>query len=260
MKKPNLKPSPTLSYILGVLLGDGCCYANPKRREYRVQLISKDEKFAKSFYKALTEIGLNPHIRYVTTGINRNTYFLVRAQSKVLVGWFKQLTQNDIYELASKYPIDFIRGFYESEGSLIKRTWGGGYDLEICNTEKWIVDMVVELLQKLGFNPRIKKCIPSSKSILQKKPTYYIRLRRQDEIAKFMRIVSPCIKNNIDKNCIGALKRFKHPPEVIRKAFEFKKCGYGYKRIGKMLGISPWTVRDWFRNKNIEEVIEDGRN
>jgi orotate phosphoribosyltransferase-like protein len=39
--------------------------------------------------------------------------------------------------------------------------------------------------------------------------------------------------------------RARHSNDVVERARTLKDGGLGYKRIGRQLGISEWTVRDW---------------
>jgi len=54
--KFTLKPSPNLSYLIGVFLGDGCTRVEPKRYKYFVRLKVKDREFAEEFAKRCAKL------------------------------------------------------------------------------------------------------------------------------------------------------------------------------------------------------------
>jgi len=41
-----------------------------------------------------------------------------------------------------------------------------------------------------------------------------------------------------------------------KKTLSLKKEGLGYKRIGKKLEISPWTVREWVDRGRVPEEVK----
>lgn len=48
----------------------------------------------------------------------------------------------------------------------------------------------------------------------------------------------------------------KYPKETYLRALELKKKGLGYKRIGKIINVSPWTVREWINRDNLPKQIK----
>lgn len=41
------------------------------------------------------------------------------------------------------------------------------------------------------------------------------------------------------------MTRRAYPLDLVRRAFELRKKGYGYGRIGRELGVGASTARDW---------------
>ena len=188
--KPNLQVSGTLAYIVAVLLGDGYLrirkYADWFR--YDVCLKVKDKAFAESFARALEKIGLHPHIRCRKD----SGQYLVTATSVEFFKWFKGLDYEDIKKIASEYPVDFLRGFFESEGSISKHRQGGKcyYQVVIGNTDKKLISLVREIIEKLGYR--------TSLHILNQgkyKPEYQLLvLGNVLEKAKFVNLIKPSIR------------------------------------------------------------------
>lgn len=183
---PILISSPEISYILGVLLGDGWVYNY--NHNYFIGLDNIEYTFCKSFLDVLKKIRLNPSI------FRKGKYWRTLASSKLFYFWFNNLKFRDIKNIVSNYPIYFIRGFYESEGCL-----GINYDkrnnkkylvITIVNSNKNIIKLTKTLIEKEGFNPRLN--LRRLKPPL--KPIWVLNLNRQKEINSFLKRIKPSIK------------------------------------------------------------------
>jgi len=140
--KPDLEPSLSLCYIIGVLLGDG--YINVYKDNYRVGLQVKSRRFAEDFSRALGKVGLHPSI-----WVRKRGHYVVTATSKLFVEWFAKMSLSDIRTLISKkgsYAKAFIKGFYDSEGTTRGR---------MSNSKREIIQLVKSALENLGFHPRL---------------------------------------------------------------------------------------------------------
>lgn len=192
---PNLTPSETLSYILGVIKGDGCVYLHKqKRRSGKVILVVKSSVFRDSFSNALTDIGLHPY------NIIQRDLIGTEASSSCFCKWYKNLSIDDIKKHVKGYEYAFLRGFYESEGSLYKtvpnKQW---YCISICNTNKELIDLICYILCNYNIQYRLyttKRTKGLVKGIMYNlKDKYTIHIGHQKNINKFLEIVTPCIKN-----------------------------------------------------------------
>lgn len=219
MIKPKIESSETLSYIVGVLLGDGWAGKVGKKHEYRVALQTRTLCFNRSFERALAEIGLNPRtFEYKIKG-RETTFYGTFAHSKIFVGWFKSLEFEDIENLAKKYPIDFLRGFYESEGNYqeteseekikIGKKVRGPYvvhrvNIRIVNTNKKLIMLTKDLMKKIGFHPTT---IYGVKTLAPQKPQYCIAVYKKGEAGKFISLINPIIKKIPIKYILSTIKR-----------------------------------------------------
>ena len=175
---PILEPSPTLAYILGVLKGDGCVYHSV------IQLSVADREFAESFAHALSKLGLPA--RVIPIRMRGKEHFRAFVSSIVFAQWYKGLPFAEFETMAQNHPIDFLRGFYESEGWFDCRR-----QAHMANTKEHLLYLCAELLIQLGFNPTLRK-------YELRKPKGYIYwrlgLHRQKEAETFVRTIKPCIK------------------------------------------------------------------
>jgi intein-encoded DNA endonuclease-like protein len=127
---PDLHMGTDLAYILGVLRGDG--WVSDAKNSWRIVLNQTREAFARSFEKALRNIGLNAR----TTVLAHKGLYMTRASSAEFVQWYKSLSLNQIEEMVQAkrdFEIAFIRGFYESEGSNVSERRGHVADIDgVC--------------------------------------------------------------------------------------------------------------------------------
>jgi len=193
---PKLHPSKELSYILGVLYGDGCVTTSGKST-YVVKLRTTSLIFALKFKEALERIGLNPKID-IEMASKKNPRlkdkYVVRAFSKIFYSWYKSLSLDILREIIKGYEIDFLRGFYESEGSIDLRRKRGQLRIRITNTNYELLELVKNIIEK---NVRISCNIQKRKDT--KKPAFDIVFEGNKKCLKFLETVRPCIKNVEEK-------------------------------------------------------------
>lgn len=185
---PNLQPTPELAYILGTLKGDG--YVGLGSRKWApgmVVLKVKPVTFAQSFADAIRTVGLHPHINVVGNGVEGRTYFQTRAYSTAFARWYLALTTDGLRAIATSYPIEFLRGFYEAEGSCPKH---GGLNLN--NTNLTLITLCEDLCRLLGFSSKIA-CYAQGRY----RPIYRLWIGRRAGGDQLLRIIQPCIKKGV---------------------------------------------------------------
>jgi intein-encoded DNA endonuclease-like protein len=136
----NIKPCKDLSWIIGVIAGDGSTWAT--KYNYNIRLKCKDFEFAKEFARCLKVIGCKPWI-----GI-QDGYYIAMGYSRVLYNLLKKpldLEKLRYYiEYDEKTITAFLKGFFDSEGYVNKM----GYIL-VYNTDSTLLDYVKRLLLTL---------------------------------------------------------------------------------------------------------------
>lgn len=188
------EPSPNLAYVLGVIEGDGCVFEGDN--EYRVILSVKDKEFAESFRNALTNIGLNPLMRTVANqGKNEIQMYRVQASSKIFVKWYQELNLEYIkkYLETDEMKKGFIRGFYESEGTLsIDKRKNRCFSIKIANIDEKLMKFVKNILVELEFSPSSlgeKEHNWDDRSWLM----YHLRVGGSDEAERFLKEIGSVI-------------------------------------------------------------------
>jgi intein-encoded DNA endonuclease-like protein len=189
----NLQPSKDLAYILGVLVGDGWV-----GYRYSIGLGSTSKEFAESFANALKNIGLHPNIylepkeHFQKRSPNANDLWRVIAYSRQFYKWYKDLNLEKIKEVINGYEVDFVRGFYESEGSC--RFRGNSPEVGIHNTNRDLIIFVSGLLTGMGFNlslnvQRYSRLKPNRKDCF----SLHVLGKREEKL-KFLETINPIIK------------------------------------------------------------------
>jgi intein-encoded DNA endonuclease-like protein len=201
--KPKLSPSVDLAYTLGVLLGDACvCHS---KRAFIVLMNVRVKKFAESFADSLTNIGLNPLVKRIWKkstigGKEYKRYFwLVRANSKLFVLWFKSLEVNNLKKFLEKpkYKLAFLRGIYESEGTAgyWRRGHGKSWVIRIAMTNFDVLKLCCELFKELGYT----LCL-THQGRLRSGKEYYSLEKNGAAVLEILKILKPCIKGI---SCVG---------------------------------------------------------
>jgi intein-encoded DNA endonuclease-like protein len=200
----NLNPSPTLCYVLGCLLGDGHVgkcrgWTKHDRKIYvfertRIRLKICDYPLAQSFYNALKELELNPHICiYRSKNPKWRDAYEVYAYSDMFYEWYTKLTMDEIgriVESSRECIISFIRGLYETEGS-----YTSAYLRVLSNTNKELVLLAQSILKKLGFETTVVEDNSNKKRNPKWKAVYHLNLRGGERaIKRFIKTINPVIK------------------------------------------------------------------
>lgn len=200
MKNFDKSKTKSINYILGVLLGDGFLCEGKSKGIIGLGIAEKDFKFAESFRDALKDIGLNPlisKIKLKDKNPSLSDQIRVIARSTPFYKWRKSLDINEIEEFIIRDIAcmkEFIRGFYESEGTIYRNCWrkqknkGNWLGLRIVNTRKEILDLVNKILLQLGFN------FYKHETMKNGKPYYYLGIWKRSEITRFIEEINPVIK------------------------------------------------------------------
>jgi len=191
---PNLEPSPNLSYILGVIDGDGSVNGVD-----RIELGTKDYEFAKEFETALKAIGLRANTRN-NDRWNKSLKRQQRIQkcyasSAVFVDWYRSLLREQKEEIVQQFPEEYLKGMFESEGTYTIVT-NGGVHVHFSNTDYESLLMVQRLLALLGYDSNIYEFKFKDYFSGQEKIQYRLNLLgSSEEKHEFIKRIKPVIKN-----------------------------------------------------------------
>jgi len=128
----NLKLNEDLSYILGVLAGDGYMDYSIRRRTYHIGLSATDKEFVEKFKECLVNFfKLKPTTEFRKSRyLNWNDQYITRLCSKEVceyinsIGTFKKFNWKVprlIKNSNNKIKSFFLKGFFDSEGEIDKK-------------------------------------------------------------------------------------------------------------------------------------------
>jgi len=158
------EPSPELSYVLGVLDGDG--YVRIKGRHHLVGLQAIDYEFVDKFNKCLARIfgKHKPYSIYAEKQTPpRKTIYRVEGVCKKFVKWYLDASKETKWTLAKHYPIQYLRGIYDSEGSVIvQEIYSSNAPVLDCrivlyNSDLTLLLFVQDLLREQGYSSKLYK-------------------------------------------------------------------------------------------------------
>lgn len=192
LKKSAYKPSNELSYILGVLVGDG------HLGKRRIGLLCTDEDFILYFAKNLEKwSGLKTKFyKYKNHRYKKGFNYQLYLNSVKATEFLKQFDLNKNKEnpqftkkinsfLKNKnHKIKFIEGFFDSEGSI--RT---NNRITLDNSNKEIINYIQQLLKKLRINFKIYEEKNHHNKLL-----YRINIQTKKDIIQFCKLINSSIK------------------------------------------------------------------
>jgi len=211
---PDLSPSPELAYILGVIDGDGCVSGHND-----IRLGTKDYEFAQEFRRALKAIGLRANVNkksYWNKNLKRQYHgWRCYANSAAFVRWYRGLAQEQKGRIVEQFPEQYLKGFFESEGTYTIHT-NGSANVVFSNTDYELLLMVQRLLTMLGYESNIHESKFKGHFSGKEKTKYSLNLLgSSEEKHEFIRKLNPVIKNKpydySDPN--GLRGRRKNPKE-----------------------------------------------
>lgn len=194
--------TPTLNkalfYILGVLKGDGFISVTTVNNctQYKIGLSVCDKSFVEEFVNALREIGLSHSGRIFgySQAANRSKVYKTHAECKIFVDWYKKVDLSWIKNNTTKpeHKISFIKGIYESEGSLLNNN---GYRcIEIVNTNHSLMQLTKQFMEDF-CHPTLRAAKrKKTKNRRNHKTVYKIGLYRDKQVKRMIELMEPCIE------------------------------------------------------------------
>ncbi len=204
MNSAKLEPSPELAYIVGVMFGDGSTSFRKSGRsyKYRIRLKVVDKEFAEEFKRCLEEVGLKPSLRFERNRA-RCDRWCVEANSKILYEFLRQ-PKDKLFEVAEKYPAEFLRGFFDSEGSVCWNEKCKTLVIDASNCDEEILTFARNLLQSLDIHSKIYKTKRKGQKVKIRdrvysysSDMYSLRIHRRRDVARFAKTVGFTIKRKM---------------------------------------------------------------
>ncbi len=185
------KPSPALSYIIGANKGDGCILA----KSAMVKLEVTDMDFAETFNSRMAELFSRDkpnRILVRTFEKPRLPLLVVKYRSRKLVNLLQEPVEK-LTKLASAFPREFLRGFFDAEG-FVEVTAHDTFDVRVGaeNSSRILLSSARYMLNAFGIHPilRRKRESGTPKTIrgelfLTRRASFLLLICRQSDIRRF---------------------------------------------------------------------------
>ncbi|WP_232461784.1 LAGLIDADG family homing endonuclease [Thermococcus pacificus] len=236
----SLEPSPELAYVIGVYLGDGSVHLKSNGR-YVVKLKVIDKEFAEAFANALKKLGIG-----VTIGFERDS---TRVDRHYVEGSNKSLFQlltgsrKRLLSLARKYPREFLRGFFDSEGFPVISA-GKSFKVEVAavNSDLEVLEFAQEALEELGINSKISKLYSRGHRVVIRGEEYssnvdmfILRIFHFNDVQLFAEKVGFTASRKSEKLQMAIGLKGNYPSAEAVKLWlnEYEKVGRTYVKRGK---------------------------
>jgi len=220
-------PCEELSYVIGVIKGDGCLYID--RGRWAIKLAAKDLDFVKEFARCIAKL-LAKERPYPILFLKDGRYRVVAHSRSLFEFLRKELDYLKPY--INKHPSGFLRGLADSEGSVntsVYRNCGEpcfNVSLHISNTNLEILEEAKSLLSThFDIAARI---YPSNKAgtitfisgrkMMRKRDNHRLVIQRFSDLEKFLMHIGFSIKRKQEKlsDAIVVRKRHGLKPEAAR--------------------------------------------
>ena len=187
---PDLSPSKELAYIIGVVLGDGSIFVSSGRgkKQYAIKLSARDKDFVEAFAKALEKVCRRKRPLPIRL-LRRHGYWETHIYSKRLYEFLNQPLEK-LEHVIKAYPEDFLRGFFDSEGSVKlnitrrKRKKHVYVMITCANTNYKLLQFIADVLKYVGI--KITGIYTAGRRKSERhKQCYTLVIARSSEVKKF---------------------------------------------------------------------------
>lgn len=233
-RKTNLEPTPELAMIASASVSDGCI--SKKQGMFSLQM--KDREPVELIAECLKKICQRGkyHLNYIPS----NGTYAVSCRRKDLVDYLKY--EKNILMLLQRYPIEFIRFFFEAEGGpnvTITYTQGRTYfDFEISatNSNLKLLKAIQKQLKLLGIDSRIRLKARAGttnylcgRTFTLKKNCYRLSIWKKESILRYNEVIGFISKRKKEKlnDLVNIIKTHKKSKE---RSIEWTKLYRYYKR------------------------------
>jgi len=199
------EPSPSLSYVIGANVGDGCTLTE----NWIVKLEVTDYDFAETFNKCMARLfsRVRPNKILVRLAVGRFPMYIVKYSCKQLVELLR-LPLKKLLQIALAYPREFLRGLFDAEGHV---DVGVGRYLSVSvgadNSSKTLLQRVRQLLKEaLNIDSAIHRKreagsikVIRGEAFVMRRTSYSVIITGIDDVTRFAASVGFSIHRKIQK-------------------------------------------------------------
>ncbi len=138
-----------MAYLLGAA-GDACIFHRPSKGEYGIEYEQKNRSWL--------DLSIRPRVhsvfgRLIPVHRRKTGLYRLRLYSKGAYGIFRHVWDNPdvILDWPASAQIEFVRGFFDAEGSAPRREPGTGWRLSIYQKDRRKLRIIHEILRRNGI-------------------------------------------------------------------------------------------------------------
>jgi len=193
------KLSKELAYALGVIYGGG--HVSVKQR--RIVLGATDKEFAEEFKRNLEKWSGFKAMFYLKKQTNLSCYikskkplYTVYIDSKEASEFIKNFDINIIKKASIKVKSAFLKGLYDSDGSILKI----GFGVSFYNTDFSLILLIRELLRYYGISSTITESkTPKIGSCIGGRDYYKLSIYKKENILKYYDFIGFTIQRKLER-------------------------------------------------------------
>lgn len=185
--------SPELSYVIGIVLGDG--YTTVDKGRIIVGLTNKDKHLLRVFLRSVAKILKTPSAGRIVKGTQHGT--LKATLGSTLLGLFLRKPLSELTPFIEQYPAEFVSGFFDAEGCAAVGAGGKSLsvNLRASNTNVTILQLIRGLLnEKFGITSSIHVgrkpqgiSLVHGEKVHFKRTVFALRISRRRDVVEFAR-------------------------------------------------------------------------
>lgn len=172
--------TPELSYILGVMYGDG----HFDSKFYQLRLGAKDKEFV-DYFSSIAKKWCNKKVARREFMLHEKPYYEcylcfkdATLFIKNFVGNREKIPKEIIYSKSTEVLSMFIKGFVDSEGTIFTSKIANTF--KVYNNKKIVLEQIKEMMLRLGFNKNKLKIVFNSHA--KNGDVYALRIHYKDQL------------------------------------------------------------------------------
>jgi intein-encoded DNA endonuclease-like protein len=237
-------------YIAGVMVGDGCAY---RSTAYFIRLDVMDKDFAEEFQKQIKI--LEPNCSPCLYQTKRGSW-ISAAGYKSLFFAYKYLDIKPIInEATSKEKASFVKGFFDSEGTVYSKDPRAIY---AYNTNFELLTQVQKLLSDIGIESHFH--VYKKLKAIHYKRQAFLGIYGQKNLRSYLDLIGFSIQRKqerlIQLTNSYITKSYNLP--TYQKAIELDKLGKTVNQIAELIKVNRGTIYSWVKDRSTPRGINMG--
>jgi intein-encoded DNA endonuclease-like protein len=231
-------PCPELSYVVGIVLGDG--YTAKDQGRGIVGLTNKDRHLLDHFLLCIARVLDCPSAGRITKGTRYGT--LKATVGSTLLMLFLQKPLRQLAPLIEKHPAHFIRGFFDAEGCAVVTTSGDRLRIGVkaSNSDIELLQYVSRLLRErfgiassINVERRPWQTTIRGQVVEFRKTVFRLRVNKFSHVEIFAREIgfSSAHKREILEDALAILEKVRGKKAVDYWLRDHMKAGFRWSRI-----------------------------